>query len=226
MTEDILTLPTPPEEVENVSGIDHQEIVQNYVEARDRIDEAVAGYVELHDNTDEDPGGIPKYRATAEVIFRVTAYNYELDEERVEELEQQYNRPVWVEETDGFVPPIDPEGDGGDAYRAIPFMHSRAFTLQQIEEMEQTPEEATLDLGTQELQRKVVDVLLDGEVSLPLEVTVEERVDAGPDRPPVAMEGSGPSPDEATFKTRERPFPFGTVTYRVDGIVPPEGWSG
>lgn len=189
---------------------DHRAAVRDFVNARERITDAVAGYIQVVEDTAD------RVTLRATVPYRVTAYRHDHDADRVDELKTKHGATPPGDTTDGFVD-VDTA-----IYRAIPHTCNQEFGINHGEDHRAMAVAQAHD----HLESTVVTHLEDGEVSAPITVPVEVIVDDEPQGMVMHEPGDDPYDDDLSYRTKTRPFRVGTATYKVDGIVPPEEWEG
>jgi len=219
MTYDVIKRRPDPNSLALDDEADYRAAVRDFTNAREAIVEAVRGYTEVVEDTDR------RFRIRAVVPYRVTAYRHDFDPKAVDELKTEYGRSPPGEPTDGFV-----DVDGSVIFRAIPHTHNQEFLVEYANAAHSNEEVRDMKRrqGHEALESTVVKHVEDGEVPVPITVTVLDLVEDEPEAPRMVEpdDEAWLEDDEMTHETKERTLTVGRATYKVDGIVPPDEWEG
>lgn len=214
---DVIETPTDPNDLALDDRGDERQARKEWEDDVEAVYDAVRAYTEVVTDVDDD------FHVRAVVPFRITAYRFDLLEDKIEDMDLR----VPAKDTDGW---RDLSKHDSTAYRTFQFHHRdvRGVEWQEAAKVEDA-REMVRNQVVESLCERVLQALIDGEVDQTIDGTRYEEVAV--DAPGAALvdvdEGhlAHPSSPDDLYEEREVTYPAGTAKYRVDAIVSPESWE-
>jgi len=214
---DVIETPTDPNSLALDNRGDERQARKEWEDDVEAVYDAVRAYAEVVTDVDDD------FHVRAVVPFRITAYRFDLLEEKIEDMDLR----VSAKDTDGW---RDLSKHESVAYRTFQFHHRdvRGVEWEDASKVEDAREMVRKQV-VESLCERVLQTLIDGEVEQTIdgtryeEVAVDEPGAALVDAPDAHL--AHPSSPDDLYEEREVTYPSGTAKYRVDAIVSPESWE-